>query len=59
MGRQLTNAASRTEDDTGLAGLRRGLGQAGPRFPPTAPSGWRYAGPSAGPRSSGCRYHRT
>ena len=39
MGRQLTNAASRTEDDTGLARLRRGLGQARhPPYPPTAPS---------------------
>jgi uncharacterized protein (TIGR00369 family) len=33
MGRQLTNAASRTEDDTDLAGLRRGLGQAGSPIP--------------------------
>jgi uncharacterized protein (TIGR00369 family) len=33
MGRQLTNAASRTEDDTDLAGLRRGLGQAGTPIP--------------------------
>jgi uncharacterized protein (TIGR00369 family) len=33
MGRQLTNAASRTEDDTALAGLRRGLGQAGTPIP--------------------------
>jgi uncharacterized protein (TIGR00369 family) len=33
MGRQLTNAASPTEDDTDLAGLRRGLGQAGTPIP--------------------------
>jgi uncharacterized protein (TIGR00369 family) len=33
MGRQLTNAASRTEDDTDLAGLRHGLGQAGTPIP--------------------------
>jgi uncharacterized protein (TIGR00369 family) len=33
MGRQLTNAASPTEDDTDLAGLRRGLGQAGTSIP--------------------------
>ena len=59
MGRQLTNAASRTEDDAGLAGLRRGLGQAGTPIPAYRTPGWRYAGPSAGPRSSGCRYHRT
>ena len=33
MGRQLTNAASFTEDDADLAGLRRGLGQAGTPIP--------------------------
>ena len=33
MGRQLTNAASPTGDDTDLAGLRRGLGQAGTPIP--------------------------
>jgi uncharacterized protein (TIGR00369 family) len=33
MGRQLTNAATRTEDDTDLAALRRGLGQNGTSIP--------------------------
>ncbi len=33
MGRQLTNAASFTENDADLAGLRRGLGQAGTPIP--------------------------
>ncbi len=33
MGRQLTNAASPTEDHADLAGLRRGLGQAGTPIP--------------------------
>ncbi|MGD0242509.1 MAG: PaaI family thioesterase [Streptosporangiaceae bacterium] len=33
MGRQLTNAASRAEDDTDPPGLRRGLGQAGTPIP--------------------------
>ncbi len=56
MGRQLTNAASRTEDDTGLARLRRGLGQAGTphtRLPhPRRPSGGQYSHRTA-PNDSG------